>query len=269
MKPKLDVLICTFAKEGILRVADMDLPHVEGVRYIVSWQTAGADSNDCPDSLNRDDIIVSPIDSVGSSNNRNHAIAISSAPICLTADDDLKYTAAQLLNVVKTFEDNPDIDLASFRYSGPDNKEYPAEETDLNFPLPKDFYSTSFEIAFRREAVASHIFYNPFFGINSPRLVCGDDSVFLLDCINKGLRCRFFPVTITHHEGLSSGARLFSKPAFLMTQGAYIRYAYGLKGIPRLPLFIWRNRKISNLNILSMLRHVLRGFFYKVPKGAH
>ncbi|MDE5915852.1 MAG: hypothetical protein K2G71_04680, partial [Duncaniella sp.] len=34
----LDVLIATHTPEGILRVADMNLPVVDGVRYIVSSQ---------------------------------------------------------------------------------------------------------------------------------------------------------------------------------------------------------------------------------------
>ena len=35
---RLDVLIATHRPEGIKRVVDMDLPRVDGVGYIVSWQ---------------------------------------------------------------------------------------------------------------------------------------------------------------------------------------------------------------------------------------
>lgn len=266
--PKLDVLICTFSMQGMERVAEMDLPRVPGVRYVVSWQTAGADPSEIPAALLRDDVVVSPVSSVGSSNNRNHAIEVSTAPLCLTADDDLRYTAEQLLSVIDTFEKNPDIDLASFRYSGPDGKAYPSEEVALRDPLPKGFFSTSFEVAFRSRAVKGKIFYNPYFGINSPRLNCGDDGVFLLDCIHAGLNCRFFPVTVTCHPGLSSGPRLMRHPRFMLTQGAYIRYAYGWKGLPRVPLYAWRQMMNHNINFFRSLFHVGRGFMYKVPRGA-
>ena len=109
--PRLDVLICTFGKEGIRKTSEMSLPRIAGVRYIVSWQTNGSDPNDIPDSIKREDILVAPTDSIGSSNNRNHAIHVSTAPICLTADDDLAYRADQLQAVIDTFEKNPDIDL--------------------------------------------------------------------------------------------------------------------------------------------------------------
>ena len=268
-KNRLDVLICTFGRKGIDKVVEMNLPSVPGVRYIVSWQTNSCDpKHDIPAKLLREDILISPTDSIGSSNNRNHAIHVSTAPICLTADDDLAYSADQLQAVIDTFEKNPDIDLASFKYSGPDNKPYPREETDLKNPLPKGFYSTSFEVAFRRASVKDKIFYNPYFGINSPKLVCGDDNVFLLDCINAGLRCRFFPIVITHHKDLSSGSRLFKDPGFLMTQGAYIRYAYGWKGAPRVPLYVWRQFRKYNLGIVKGLKYLIAGFLYKVPKGA-
>lgn len=264
---KLDVLICTFGKNGILKAASMELPHVEGVRYVVSWQTNGEAPARIPEALKREDILIAPTDTIGSSNNRNHAISVSTAPVCLTADDDLAYTEKGLRTVMETFDRNPDLDLASFQYSGPDCKSYPAKETVLSKPLPKGFYSTSFEVAFRSSAVKGRIFYNPYFGINSPRLSCGDDNVFLLDCIKAGLNCRFFPEVITHHADLSSGSRLQRDPRFIMTQGAFIRYAYGLKGFPRLPLFVWRSHKRYKLSLTAGMLHILKGFFYKVPSG--
>lgn len=45
----LDVLICTYTPDGIRRVAGMNLPALEGVTYIVSWQEH-ADAP-VPDSL--------------------------------------------------------------------------------------------------------------------------------------------------------------------------------------------------------------------------
>lgn len=266
--PRLDVLICTFGKGGLSRVVRMDLPEVEGVRYIVSWQTAGADPENVPSGLKRSDIVISPTDTIGSSNNRNHAISIATAPLCLTADDDLRYTSGQLQAVIDAFDARPDMELASFRYSGPDNKAYPEKETALDWPLPRGFYSTSFEVAFRRDAVQGKIFYNPYFGINSPRLVCGDDSVFLLDCIRAGLKCRHIPIVITHHADNSSGTRLYSNPGFITTQGAYIRYAYGSKGALRLPLYAWRQFKAYRINPLRTMRHLTAGFLYNIPHGA-
>ena len=90
----LDVLIATHTPEGILRVADMNLPVVEGVRYIVSWQ----DHRDAeiPPALDaRNDVTVDRFGQRGVSFNRNNAIELSTADVYLVADDDLRYSSSQ------------------------------------------------------------------------------------------------------------------------------------------------------------------------------
>lgn len=264
---KLDVLICTFGEAGIKRVAEMRLPVVSQVRYIVSWQTANADPTAIPVELLREDILIAPTESIGSSNNRNHAISIATAPYCLTADDDLVYTSDQLLTVIETLDNNPTVDVALFQFDGENDKYYPKHEVNLTDNWPKGYYIASVEIAFRRESIAGKIFFNPYFGINSPRLQCGDDSVFVYDCRQKKLNCRFFPKTITYHAGVSSGNLPINTERLAMTHGAYIRYAYGWKGLPRVPLFVWRNYKKGKIKLIWGLRQVMKGFFYNVPKG--
>ena len=76
----LDVLIATHTPEGILRVADMNLPVVEGVRYIVSWpgppDTEIAPALDAPHEMT-----VDRFGQRGVRFNRNHAIEPSDADV--------------------------------------------------------------------------------------------------------------------------------------------------------------------------------------------
>lgn len=51
---KLDVAISTYQPQGLQRVADMNLPQVEGVRYVVSWQQHGGAR--IPEQLLRNDV---------------------------------------------------------------------------------------------------------------------------------------------------------------------------------------------------------------------
>ncbi len=119
----LDVLISTMGYDGIKRVVAMNLPRVDNVKYIVSWQLPGDDfPGVIPQELMREDVNVYQLNSRGISLNRNNAIDNSTADICLTADDDLKYTPEQLKSVIATFENNPDVDIATFKYSGNDKK---------------------------------------------------------------------------------------------------------------------------------------------------
>ena len=68
----VDIAIITYKPEGIERLSKMQLPQMEGVRYVVSWQAHELAS--VPEELLRDDIVVYRFDKNGQSYNRNNAI---------------------------------------------------------------------------------------------------------------------------------------------------------------------------------------------------
>lgn len=258
MENKLDVAIATWKPEGILRVEAMNLPKVPGIRYVISWQLAG-ESPIIPEALaNRDDVFVCYTNELGVGANRRNACNNCDADIILNSDDDLVYTAQQLQSVIDTFEANPSIDLASFRYKG-SPKNYPQEECDLSFPLPKGFYATTFEMAFRRECLR-HIQFDPRFGY--PIFISGEDEKFLYDAIKANLHCRFFPITICTHDHPTTGDRVMpSKVAAAC--GKIIRLEYPSTWILRIPLKAWRNTEKGG-KFLPTLYHLFRGAFVRL-----
>lgn len=259
MDRRLDVLICTFGMDGIRRVVTMDLPRVPSVTYVVSWQVPGDCVAVVPEELSREDVEVYKSDTRGLSVNRNEALSHARGDICLIADDDLVYEPWQLEAVIAAFEEHPEVDLATFRYDGADKKNYPCEEADLN-ELPKGYWVTSFEIAFRRESVAGVVRFNENFGIGAPLFHAGEENMFLLECRRRGLTCRFFPLTVTSHPGLTTGLRRLSHGA-VMANGAYIRCEYGWKGFPRLILLAWRSWRNGRYSLSRGLYYALKGFF--------
>ena len=70
----LDLALITFGPDGIRRVGAMNLPRIDGVHYVVSWQCGGDAA--VPASLIRPDISVCRTQSRGAAVNRNNAIAI-------------------------------------------------------------------------------------------------------------------------------------------------------------------------------------------------
>ena len=163
---ELQVLICTFGKAGIRRIAEASHPRIPGVEYIVSWQLGDSDGS-IPASLQRDDFRILLSDTRGLSRNRNIAIDAATATICLIADDDLSYDPDAFRNIIDVFKADPQLDIAAFRYSGGDSKHYPDHEFDLRRP-PKGYYITSFELAFRRKRIAaSGIRFDLRFGIGA------------------------------------------------------------------------------------------------------
>lgn len=260
MKDKLDVAISTWGAEGMRRVAAMNLPHAEGVRYVVSWQNAGADRT-LPDELaRRDDIRVCFTDERGLGANRLNANMHCDADYILVADDDVQYSAEQLGRIISTLDNNPDVQVALFRYQGC-SKAYPAQQCDISYPMPKGYYVSSIEIAFRRE-ILDTINFDSNFGINAPLFQAGEDSKFIYDAITNGMRCRFFPITICSHEHPSTGDRPMSL-GMAYTAGKLIRLEYPGSWILRIPLKAWRNHKIGG-KFFSPMLSMFHGAFVRI-----
>lgn len=226
---KLQVLICTFGAEGLLRIARGTYPAVEGVEYLVSWQCPADEDKtvEIPEALSREDFKVFPVKSRGLSHNRNHALSLASAPYCLLADDDLNYFADGLKDVINTFDNNPGLDIASFEYCGADSKTYPSEGFDLRHP-PKGYFITSFELAFRREKVMeTGILFDTDFGVGA-KYPAGEEDLWLDALLHQGLNARFYPVMIAEHTGPTSGIRLAADPQMIRTKGAVFRRRFPL-----------------------------------------
>lgn len=257
---KMDVAIATWQPQGIRRVEAMDLPRVPGVRYVVSWQMPGPDPV-IPDSLAcRDDVAVCILDRPGVSLNRNNACNHCTAEIILNSDDDLVYTADGLQAVIDTFDSNPDLDLACFRYNGAPDK-YPADACDLSHRLPKGFFVATFEMAFRRR-VLDIVCFDPDFGPGAPIFQSGEDTKFLYDAIKAGFHCRFFPITICTHDHPSTGDKPMSK-GVAMAEGKLIRLQYPGSWILRTPLKAWRNKKKGG-SFFPALYNLFRGALIKI-----
>lgn len=253
-------MIATYRPEGIERVVAMELPRVEGVEYVVSWQAHG--NQPLPAALEgRGDVRVVRYDGSTLSGNRNMALDSSHGDICLVADDDLRYTTAQLRAVVDTFATHPEVDMALFRYEGT-GKRYPEVETDLE-RVPPFFFPTSFEMAFRRQLGAERgLRFNPFFGLNAPYLTAGEDDILFRRAQAYGLRRRFFPVTITRHEGPTTGERRVTDPGVLRSTGALIHLDHPATSWLRIPLNAWRVKRAGRCGLLKAVLWMAQGAVY-------
>lgn len=202
--PKLEVLIACYDEAGIKRIAAASHPVVDGVAYTVSWQKG---DTDIPEEIaSRNDFRVIRTDSFGSANNRNNALAHARGEILLISDDDLHYTAEGLQRVIKAFDSRPQCDALTFRYDTDCvEKRYSEAEYDWQRP-PKGAWVTSFEIAFRREAVKGKVWFNPHFGVNCD-FCAGEEDIFFDTMLRMGLRIHFVPETICYHPGPTTCTR--------------------------------------------------------------
>lgn len=242
MEPTLQVLICTYGKEGIRRVARGDHPQVKGVEYIVSWQLSEGEP-EIPQELKRPDFKIVTSCSRGLSRNRNIAFSISSAPLLLIADDDIDYYEEGLTGIISSFNDNPDCDILCFRYDCSGGKNFfPDYSFSLN-KLAKGYYITSIGIAIRANKIKNHIRFNENFGIGGRLFPCGEEDLFVHDCLKSGLRGKYIPLTICRHEGATTAERAENPQGIIEAKGAVMSVTHPFTWPLRLAMHFLRQCK--------------------------
>ena len=263
ISPKLEVLIATFGRDGLGRVIEMNLPEVEGVRYLVCCQNPAGENLDSEAAplLRRPDISIHYFADRGSAVNRNHAFDLARAPYLLLADDDLRYKAEGLRRVIDTFDSHPGIDIATFRAVMPDPRIHPDTEHDLDIPFR--FYTpVMFEIALRRDAVERiGLRFSPLTGVAAPRLAAGEEDLLIFHALRKGLKGRFFPADIVEHPGSTTYWRLYDDPRVLRSKGAVFSIIHGNIGaLIRYPIEALR----SPAGFFKAIYCYIDGFIYSI-----
>lgn len=244
---QLQVLICTFGRDGIERVASGKHPEVAGVQYLVSWQASNG--IDVPEALLRHDFTIHRTDTTGLSKNRNNALAHATAPLLLISDDDVDYTAEGLTTVISSFQKFPDIDIFTFKYTSKTHqKYYPNIQFAIDKP-PKGYFVTSFEIALKRNSIVGQVWFNENFGIGA-LFPSGEEDVFIKDCLDKGMKGLFIPITIARHDGPTTSEKNLMLASRPQTKGAVFNrlhtyswplrmMAHALREIP-----LWREGRV-------------------------
>lgn len=255
--PYMSITIATHRPEGIGRVAAMNLPAIPGVEYVVSWQNHDDRPVTAP-LLERNDVRVFRCSAIGISANRNNALVNARGEIVLIGDDDLIYNREALEKVMEIFRADPELHYASFRYDSPDKKRYPTESVCIN-PRPRNFHQTAFEVAFRRCTATERLRFNCAFGPGTKRFTAGEDTILAMTARNLGLNCRFFPVTVATHPGLTTGFRPVTDPGVTRTKGAAIALEHPVSFLLRLPLAAWRDMRAGRAGFLTSLRNLFTG----------
>lgn len=261
---RLEVLVCTFGSEGLERVAHMAAPRVDGVAYTICCQNPDKDNIERQLSVlaGRDDMTVHIFNDRGLSLNRNHAFDVATAPYLLISDDDINHYPEGLKAIIETFDTNPTLDIATFRAAMPERRVFPASEHKLNRPF-RFYNAISFEIAVRRDTLLSHpaLRFTPLAGIGAPYLGSGEEDLFVHRAVNMGLDCRFFPIEILEHPGLTTSAHSGMKPSVIRAKGAVMRITRGnLAALVRLPVEAYR----SHANFPRALYHLTCGYIYSL-----
>lgn len=255
----LDIAIATHRQEGIRRFAcEGVLPRIDGVRYVVSWQEHGG--MPLPEALaRRADVEVHRFDGRGQSLNRNNSLDHCKGDLVLVSDDDVDYDTEGLQGLRRAMEENPAVDVAMFKSVHSDMSRFPSVETPLSLPLPKGYHASGIEIVVRRKGEAARLRFCPELGLASPSMHGGEDEVFLLTAIKRGLVCRFFPVVVCTHQGESTGTVASPTREHLRAAGCVIKLYYPATASLRVVLKAMRMARAGRTSFGRALRHLAAG----------
>jgi glycosyltransferase involved in cell wall biosynthesis len=129
--------------------------------------------------------------------NRNNALMRADGDICLFADDDIVYFDNYNDIVLQQFKNNPDADVIIFNLiDDPPMKSNIVKKGRVRF-WNYMRYGTP-RIAIKRKSITKNgISFNLHFGGGAEYSV-GEDSLFLAECLKKGLTIIAVPIIIAH-----------------------------------------------------------------------
>lgn len=159
----------------------------------------------------------------GVGKSRNLALLYSSADIILFADDDIDYEDDLESLVIREFERNPSADGFLFNLKSDDKERAPRINSDrkrvntlsgMHYGAPR--------LALRRDAVLkARVSFSLLFG-GGAKYNSGEDSMFVVDCLRKGLRIFTSPEFIgTVHFDSSSWFKGYDEKYFVDKGASY------------------------------------------------
>lgn len=134
----------------------------------------------------------------GVGRNRNNALMRSTADVVLFADDDMYFDDGYPDVVKRLFNEFEDADIIIFNLKGSDGRKRRLT-TKAHF-TSKTFFGAARIAARRDKLFKNNLFFNLCFG-GGTEYSCGEDSLFLTNCKNAGLKILLVPDSIATLEG--------------------------------------------------------------------
>ncbi len=184
----------------------------------------------------------------GLSKSRNLAFKNSIGEVALIADDDIIYLPRFDTMIIDAFQKYPDASLITFQMQCPENphpKKYIHQERRIT-SLRHQPKPSSVEMALRPDYLMKKgIHFNEFFGLGA-EFPSGEESLFVLEMLNKSLKVYHIPELIVEHLGESTGSRQGSEK-FIWALGGLKYLEYGERSrlwLLKFVFFLVRNKSI-------------------------
>lgn len=175
---------------------------------------------------------------------RNNALLRATADIVLFSDEDIVYEDGYAQKVLGQFEVHPDKDFILFNMDvAADRATYHTEtETEVKWYNCGRYPTYSFAI--RREKLHRYnITFSLLFG-GGAKYSNGEDSIFIRDCLKKGMKALAVPVSIGREVPRPSTWFAGYNEKFFFDRGVLYAYLYGRMAKPFAIRFLLKHRNV-------------------------
>lgn len=236
------VLISTIDRR-ILRVPTVLREPEQEVHYVVVWQQTRVDEGEDTAALitklnKREDVTVVTLPGRGLSRSRNAgiktALSLLKDPlddaVCIISDDDESFSDDAFGLVNSYYIQHPDVDIALMRMRSNTTrryfKKYPDKEIDYR-KRPRSYYVASWEMTFRTRVWQAGVHFDERFGLGAHKLCAGEEDIFMIDAMDRGLKARIVPIDMGVTRPLSTGMHI-TDTKVLRSRGAVYGYRWSL-----------------------------------------
>lgn len=175
---------------------------------------------------------------------RNNALMRAKADIILFSDEDIVYQNGYAEKILKAFETYSDADMLLFNMSV--SKERATYHTEKKTRIR--WYNCgrypTYSFAIRREKLhKSGITFSLLFG-GGAKYSNGEDSIFIRECIKKGMKVYALPVLIGKEVARQSTWFHGYNEKFFFDRGVLYRYLYGIMAKPFAMRFLLKHQDV-------------------------
>ncbi len=179
---------------------------------------------------------------------RNNCLIEASADIVLFADEDIVYESGYKSIVLNAFKKNPKADMIMFNVNQSNGRETYHIEKRGRVRLYNCGRYSAYSMAVRLDSVRkANVFFSLLFG-GGAKYSNGEDSLFISDCLKKGMKCYKEPQLIgtEKREGESTWFSGYNDKYFY-DRGVLYRYLYGaLAGVMGLRFLLKTKRNYED-----------------------
>ncbi|WP_010249566.1 hypothetical protein [Myroides injenensis] len=220
----------------------------EGVEPIESFENVG--------------LVFRSIKDKGLAKSRNLSISLSKKDICLLCDDDVVYNSQMPLIVTEAYRELPEADIIIFKgESLSESRGFSNFGVRVKKLNKRDTLKvSSVLVSFKRTSVKG-IYFDERFGSGSGIFTCGEENIFLFDCLDKGLSIYYYPKSILEKSFSNSLWYNGFDELYFETKGAVFYRLFGYRSYLISIFFLIIKRKLfkGNGSLVGRYRLMLKG----------